>query len=263
MELEAVNNQLSKQQQELQQQQKLLEENSKKLHENLGKLEASYKELEQFSYIASHDLKSPLRTISNFAQLLKRRYYNHIDEQANEYINFIVSGVFHMNEVICNSLEYSKVGKESYHLSQTDLNEVLQVVQNNLLEEINENGAVVTFSNLPTILVNKTSMIQLFQNLISNAIKFRKKIPPLIQISWEKKADCYEFRVKDNGIGMDETYQEKVFLPFQRLNHQAKPGSGIGLAICKKIVQMYNGKIRYTSKKGEGTTFIFTTAFLK
>lgn len=259
-ELEKVNNQLSLQQEKLQQQKTLIEENSQKLHENLKKLELSYKELEQFSYIASHDLKSPLRTIANFAQLLKRRYYNQLDQQANEYIDFIVSGAFHMNEVICNSLEYSKVGKEDYNLVSTNLNDVLHIVKNNLLDDITQNNAHIEVAPLPILTVNKTTMVQLFQNLIGNAIKFRRKIPPKIKITWKKRNGYYEFFVKDNGIGMDESYQKKAFLPFKRLNGQTQPGSGIGLAICKKIVQMYNGEIYYTSEKGKGTTFIFTLA---
>ncbi len=245
---------------ELEAQKKLVEEQSKQLKSSLWELERSYNEVEQFSYIASHDLKSPLRTISNFAQLLQRRYYGKLDKEADEFINFIISGAQHMNTIICDLLEYSRVGNSSKGMDYVKMTDVLELAELNLREYIRENDARIVISDpLPDLKLNKSSMVQLFQNLIGNAIKFRGEEKPVIIIGCQKKEnDNWEFRVKDNGVGMDEEYQAKAFLPFQRLNNQDRPGTGIGLAICKKAVKMHSGEIRYESTKGEGTTFVFT-----
>lgn len=251
--LVAVNNLLSEQK-------ALVEENSKKIEESLHKLERSYQELEEFSYIASHDLKSPLRTISSFAQLLKRRYYNKLDKDANEFIEFIVSGIQQMNDVIRNSLEYAQVGKNESVYAQTDLNTVFNLVKLNLKEDIESSKAKVCVpKNLPSILGNKTSMLQLFQNLVSNAIKFRSDKKPIIKITFERIDELFwEFRISDNGIGMDMAYAKKAFMPFKRLNGHSREGQGIGLAICKKIVVDHKGSIHFESVLNQGTTFIFT-----
>lgn len=255
--LVALNNLLSEQK-------SLVEENSKILEENLHKLEQSYKELEQFSYIASHDLKSPLRTISSFAQLLKRRYYNQIDQDANDFIEFIVSGIQQMNDVIHNSLEYAQVGNNNSVFESTDLNTVLNLVKLNLKEDIKRNEAIISIpQHLPNIYANKTSILQLFQNLVSNAIKFRKEDAPAIQITYKKVCDnFYEFRVADNGIGIDAAYSKRAFMPFKRIGH-SKPGQGIGLAICKKVIDNHKGTIHFESELHKGTTFIFSLPILK
>ncbi len=246
------------QKEELKKQKRIIEEKSFKLSENLKKLELSYNEMEQFAYIASHDLKSPLRTISNFAQLLKRRNYDMLDDASREFVDFIVSGAKQMHEVICDSLEYSRIGNDEHSFEKANLNDILSIVRFNLKREIEENEACIQSDKLPILTVNKTSILQLFQNLLSNAIKFRQEETPCIRISCKQHGEGYEFAVSDNGTGMDEEYQHKAFLPFQRLNDRHKPGSGIGLAICKKIVKMHDGDIRFKSKRGEGTTFIFT-----
>lgn len=258
--LNATIKDLERHKKEIEEQKSIVEEKSKNLEENLRKLELSYKELEQFSYIASHDLKSPLRTISSFAQLLKRRYYQKLDNDANEFIEFIVSGVQQMSDVIRNSLEYAKVGKDESVFEATNLNTVLNLVQLNLKEEFKSSKAKVIISkDLPTIIANKTSLLQIFQNLIGNAIKFKRDILPIIEISYQKiNNNFWEFSVKDNGIGIESDYQEKVFLPFKRLHHTEKVGHGIGLAICKKIIESNGGTIRFESVVNEGTTFIFT-----
>ena len=256
--IEQINKTLSKQKEKLKKQKEIIEEKSLILSENLRKLEMSYHEMEQFAYIASHDLKSPLRTISNFAQLLKRRNYHLLDEASREFIDYIVSGAKQMNEVICDSLEYSKINKGEQSFQRVNLNEVLQIVLLNLQKEIEESGAVVETDRLPVMKANKTSILQLFQNLISNAIKFRGTEPPVIKITCKKQNNGYRFTVSDNGTGMDETYQEKAFQPFQRLNDRDKPGTGMGLAICKKVVHMHGGDIRFESKNGGGTTFLFS-----
>ncbi|MEZ5042147.1 MAG: ATP-binding protein [Saprospiraceae bacterium] len=265
LKLEEVNVLLSDQQEELKKQQKIIEENSNRLSENLKKLEFSYKDLEQFSYIASHDLKSPLRTISSFAQLLKKRYYDHLSEEANEFIDFIVAGVFHMNEVINGLLEYSKVSNINDSKIEVDLNEVIEIVKSNMECELAENQVTLSVSPLPVIVAQKIGIIQLFQNLVHNAIKFRAEAAPIIQISSVYKADTqqWEFKLTDNGIGMSNDYQEKVFQPFQRLNGTKIPGIGMGLAICQKVVKSHGGHIYYESALSAGTTFTFTLSSLK
>ena len=238
----------------------IVEEKSKILEENLQKLKSSYDELEQFSYIASHDLKSPLRTISSFAQLLKRRYYNQLDNDADEFIEFIVSGVQQMNDVIRNSLEYAKVGKDDSIYKTTNLNTILGLAQLNLKEDIEENNAqVLTLEPLPTILASKTSILQLFQNIIGNAIKLHREIPPVLRISYtEIDGNLWQFHITDNGIGISLKYQKNIFLPFKRLHDKKKDGQGIGLAICKKVVENHGGTIHIESQINVGTTVIFT-----
>ncbi|MCB9277079.1 MAG: hypothetical protein H6564_23805 [Lewinellaceae bacterium] len=256
--LEESNRQLVFQQEELREQKRVIEENSARLDENLRKLEFSYKELEQFSYIASHDLKSPLRNIASFAQLLRRRYYGQLGQDANDYIDFIVSGAFQMSEVIQALLEYSMVGQDYTELTDADLNEVMMDIRANLRREIDDNRVTFLYKKLPHIKGIRASFIQLFQNLVSNAIKFRAEADPVIRICCKPRGNGWAFKVSDNGIGMDEAYQGKAFLPFQRLNGPDTPGTGIGLAICKKIVKMHKGEICYHSNPGAGTTFSFT-----
>lgn len=250
---------LERHKKEIEEQKAIVEEKSKILEENLHKLELSYNELEQFVYIASHDLKSPLRTISSFAQLLKRRYYNKLDDNANEFIEFIVSGVQQMNDVIRNSLEYARVGKDESVYQAIDLNVVLNLVQLNLKDNIDKNKAHLNIPKpLPTVFGNKTNLLQVFQNLIENSLKFRGQADPIIKISYQKiDANFWEFHIKDNGIGIDSNHQKRIFLPFKRLNDVNKSGDGIGLSICKKIIKNHGGTIHFESID-EGTDFIFT-----
>ena len=242
---------------ELNFQKQLVEAQSDKLAVQLRKLEKSYAELEQFSHIASHDLKSPLRTIASYAGLLKRRYSKLLDADANDFIDYIVKGASHMNEIIRDLLEYSGMGKEQ-NIEVIDLNEVVGLVKQNLTNEITESGAEVVFDKLPVISGHGTGMLQLFQNLIANSIKFRGEEPPHIAIQAEEREQSWQFTVDDNGLGLDESYQEKAFMPFQRINHLDRPGTGMGLAICKKIVKVHKGEIWFKSPAGQGTTFYFT-----
>lgn len=261
--LEESNNQLRLQKEELKEQKRVIEEKSASLDKNLEKLKLSYKNLEEFSYVASHDLKSPLRNIASFAQLLKRRYYNNLDQEANEFIDFIVSGVFQMTEVIHTLLEYSKVGYNQEAFAKIDLNEIIEIVKFNLKKDIEENQAVILSRGLPSITGNKTYFIQLFQNLIGNAIKFRAEQNPVIKINCLQNEVDWTIKVSDNGVGLDEAYHGKVFFPFQRLNTSDTSGMGIGLAICKKIVKMHNGDIYYKSNPEGGTTFIFNLSSIE
>ncbi|RMG88203.1 MAG: hypothetical protein D6714_01085 [Bacteroidetes bacterium] len=266
--IEQTNQQLYRQKKEieskneaLERQKEVVEKQAKLLEENLRELELSYNELEQFSYIASHDLKSPLRTIASYAQLLKRRYFGQIGEDADEFINFIVQGASHMNDIIRDLLEYSRSGRKQ-EFGPINLNNLLELIRFNLQDEIQQNDARLIVGPLPeNLIANRAGMIQLFQNLISNAIKFRREeVPPCITIECSQNSTHWHFILSDNGVGMDETYQKKAFLPFQRLNNLDRPGTGMGLAICKKVVKMHKGDIWYIANKDAGTTFHFTLA---
>ncbi|MBI1226915.1 MAG: hypothetical protein GC192_16910 [Bacteroidetes bacterium] len=248
---------IEKANEELHFQKLLVETQSEKLAEQLNMLEKSFAELEQFSYIASHDLKSPLRTIASYAGLLRRRYSNELDADATEFIEYIVRGASHMNEIIRDLLEYSGATK-SRKLEKIDLNEVLSLVKQNLGVEISETTAKIVCGDLPSIMGYQTGLHQLFQNLLANAIKFRGEEPPNINISAKERERFWQIVVVDNGLGLDESFHEKAFMPFQRISHLDRPGTGMGLAICKKIVKMHEGEIWYKSMKGEGTTFYFT-----
>lgn len=255
--IEESNIQLRKHQRELKQNKEIIENNSQILKENLKKLEHSYNELEDFTHIASHDLKSPLRSISGFAYLLQKKYGNNIDEEADKYLDFIVSASGHMHEVIEALLKYSKVGKGQEQFEEVNLNKVLEVTLDNLAKEIEENQAKVYSNSLPSIIGDKISLVQLFQNLIANAIKFKSQANPVIKIHCEKKQTQWEIKVKDNGIGMDEHFNDKVFIPFHRLEEEKRPGLGLGLAICKKVIIVHGGSIRFEHNPEGGTTFIF------
>ncbi len=256
--LEEKQNELAKANKLLSEQKQLLEEQSKNLQEHFNKLENSYQELEQFSYIASHDLKSPLRSIAGFAQLLKRKYGSELGEEADEYIDFIVKATVHMGDVIRDLLEYSKMGKSNLLFELTDMNEVIKTIIQNLRADIEQSKAIIEIDNLPTLAIHRTGIAQVFQNLIGNAIKFKGDASPIIKIKCEQHNNAWQFSIEDNGIGLDESFKNKVFLPFQRINGDKVKGTGIGLAICKKVILLHRGDIWYTSKKGEGTTFYFT-----
>jgi light-regulated signal transduction histidine kinase (bacteriophytochrome) len=244
---------------ELLSQKQLVEAQSNKLSEQLQMLEKSYAELEQFSYIASHDLKSPLRTIASYAGLLRRRHSDQLSPEAIDFIDYIVKGASHMNEIIRDLLEYAGIRKE-HSIDTVDTNEVMNLVVQNLCMEISESKAEISFSNLPVLHAHETGLSQLFQNLIANAIKFRGDEPPAIHIQALERHRFWQFTVSDNGLGLDENFHEKAFMPFQRVNHLDRPGTGMGLAICKKIVKLHGGDIWFRSVLGQGTNFYFTIA---
>lgn len=242
----------------LEMQKKHIQEQGKHLAENFAKLSASYSELEQFTYIASHDLKSPLRTISNFGQLLNKRIGSTLDEESKEFLDFMIKGARQMNTVICDLLEFAHINNKNQVESWFDLNKVLEIVQFNLAQPIKENEVTIIYQPLPKIWGFRSGLIQLFQNLIGNAIKFRKDdIAPLIRIRCEDRTSDFYFEVSDNGVGIEGGYEHKAFLPFQRINNLDRPGSGMGLAICKKVVNQHGGEITYFSELGKGTTFCF------
>jgi len=230
-----------------------------KLRLKLEELARSNAELEQFAYVSSHDLQEPLRMISSYLQLLQRRYQGNLDDRADKYIHFAVDGAARMQNLINDLLEFSRVTTRAGEPEPTDSALVLNQVLSNLELYIKENKATVSHDPLPEVMADSTQLAQVFQNLIINGIKFHREEASRICISAEKKAGEWLFSVKDNGIGIDPQYSEKIFELFKRLhNKEEYPGTGIGLAICKKIVGRHGGRIWVESELGEGSTFYFT-----
>ena len=233
-----------------------------KLKEMICELERSNYELQQFAYVSSHDLQEPLRTIASFTQLLERRYRGQLDDDADEFIEFIVDAAVRMKEMIQGLLEYSRVGTQEVELKEVDMNVELNQALSNLHALISRNNAEIIHDHLPTVRADPDQMVRVFQNLIGNAIKFRKPdVPPEIHISCqtdEENDECV-FEVSDNGIGIEKEYKDKIFEVFKRLHAMGKyDGTGIGLSVVKRIIEQYNGRIWVESKFGEGSTFYFT-----
>ncbi len=236
---------------------KQAEESMKRQAEELARSNA---DLEQFAYVASHDLQEPLRMVSNYTQLLARRYQDKLDQDAHDFIGYAVDGAIRMQGLINDLLQYSRVGTRGKNFSLVDCSEVLGVAIANLRHSIEESRAIVTNDDLPAILGDSGQLAQLFQNLIGNALKFRGEDSPHVHVSVRRDAEEWIFTVKDNGIGIEEEYGDRIFVIFQRLHSLSKySGTGIGLAICKKIVERHGGRIWVTSKPGEGSEFSFTT----
>jgi PAS domain S-box-containing protein len=224
-----------------------------------AELEQRNEELQQFAYVASHDLQEPLRMVVSYLQLLERRYKNRLDEDAQEFINFAVEGATRMHELIRGLLAYSRIGRDGRVLESTDTQVVLDRALANLEVTIAENDAIVTSGALPTIKADASQMEQLFQNLIGNALKFRGGSQPQIHVESKKQEDGWLFSVQDNGIGIDPQYADRIFVIFQRLHTRDEyPGTGIGLAICRRIVERHDGRIWLDSEPGRGSTFFFT-----
>ncbi len=230
-----------------------------KLEELIGTLEISNKAFEQFAYVSSHDLREPLRMITSFLQLLKRRYADDLDDDANDFINYAVEGAKRLDMMINDLLEFSEIGTKERELKYLHSEKIVEQVLTNLETLINDTNAEVTHNPLPIIYANEYQMIQLFQNLISNGIKFRGKNSPKIHISAKKGDNEYIFAVKDNGIGIEKKHLERIFNIFQRLHSRNEyDGSGIGLAVAQRIVQEHSGKIWAISTPGKGSTFYFS-----
>lgn len=222
-------------------------------------LERSNADLQHFAYIASHDLQEPLRMVSSYMQLLSRRYKGKLDADADEFIGFAVDGAKRMQALINALLSYSRVGTQGKSLERTDCDKVLDDTLAALKNAIEESKAQISRGTLPTVMGDATQLGQLFQNLIANAIKFRNHHAPVVRISAERKGTEWVFTVADNGIGFDPEYADRVFVMFQRLHgRDAYPGTGIGLALCKKIVERHGGKIWVDSKPRDGASFHFT-----
>lgn len=244
-------------------QRKLQEELLKKHEANLEwknkELERKNRELEQFAYVTSHDLQEPLRTITTFADHFQKIYKDKLDDTGQKFLNYIVQSSERMRVLIKDLLDYSRIGRKK-ELAQIDCNDIINTVLADLHTAIEESGAMITAERLPVIQGYTTELKQLFQNLIINAIKFRKKETyPEIHITSRQTGAGYEFAVRDNGIGIAEEHGERIFVIFQRLHTRTQyEGSGIGLSHCKKIVELHGGKIWVKSKPGEGSTFYFT-----
>jgi PAS domain S-box-containing protein len=235
---------------------KIAEESLARYAEDLRR---SNLELQQFAYIASHDLQEPLRMVTSYLQLLEQRYHDQLDDDAREFIGYAVDGAARMKALIQDLLIYSRVERAEKNFARVDTNAVLQHVLENLSVTIEENSATVTVETLPVIIGDERQITQLFQNLISNAIKFHGERQPEIHIGAECKGSDWVFCVRDNGIGIEAQYLDRIFVIFQRLHNRGKyPGTGIGLAICKKVVERHGGRIWVESCPGEGTTFYFT-----
>ncbi|MGB0839077.1 MAG: ATP-binding protein [Chitinophagales bacterium] len=232
-------------------------------NEDLNRYIASNLELERFAYIASHDLKAPLRTVISFSQLLERRYKNQLDQNAKDYINFIIQGTKNMDALISDLLNYSKVSNTEQPQTLTDLNRVVKKVLTNLHPLIQSSEASITLSELPSISAVPLHMKQLFQNLVVNALKFKKSDTlPVVKIHSQQLNTHWKITVEDNGIGMEKDYHEQIFVLFKRLHPKTKyKGTGIGLSICKKIVEQHGGKIWVNSEFGKGSSFHFTFPF--
>ncbi|HYK89754.1 MAG TPA: ATP-binding protein, partial [Acidobacteriota bacterium] len=222
-------------------------------------LARSNKDLEQFAYVASHDLQEPLRAVAGFVTLLERRFRGKLDADAHRFIDYAVDGVRRMQMLINDLLAYSRVGMAGKAHVNADLKKVLDTALSNLDAVIRESSAVVTAEPLPTVQGDASQLTQLFQNLINNAIKFRSEHKPEIHVGAVRTEHGWEFSVRDNGIGIDSNYAERIFLIFQRLHTRDRyPGTGIGLAICKRIVERHGGQIWVESQQGRGSTFHFS-----
>lgn len=231
----------------------------KRVQERTSKLERSNQELEQFAYVASHDLQEPLRTISNFVGLLEKKYPKEADDDHFRYFQFVIKATSKMQNLIRDLLELSRVGR-NVTFTQVDCNKIILDIMAEMEISIKEKNANIHFSNLPFIVASEIELKRVFQNLISNALKFKKKeITPEVTIHGQENEEEYLFSVEDNGIGIEDEYTSKIFNIFQRLHSTTEyPGTGIGLAACKKIVALHNGRIWVESHIGQGAVFYFT-----
>ncbi|MFB9724540.1 sensor histidine kinase [Planobispora longispora] len=215
-----------------------------KLEDQAAELRRSNGELEQFAYVASHDLQEPLRKVASFTQMLEQRYADQLDDRARQYIAFAVDGAKRMQSLISDLLDFSRVGRLGGERSSIDSAEPLKEALDNLAAPIEEAGATVTFDEMPTVYGNRQQLTQLFQNLVGNAVKFRSRQAPVVHIGVRPAGDMWEFSCTDNGIGIESKYTDRIFLIFQRLHgRDVYPGTGIGLALCKKIVDYHDGQI--------------------
>lgn len=229
------------------------------LAQKTEELARSNAELQQFAYVASHDLQEPLRMVASYTQLLGKRYKGKLDEDADEFIDYAVDGANRMQGLIRDLLEYSRVGSETKSFEKTDCERVLQHVMSNLSASIHDHHAEITHDTLPTLQANPTLLTQVFQNLIGNALKFQGGSTPKIHVGAKALPDGWEFSIKDNGIGIPHEQLDRIFAIFQRLHSREDyPGTGIGLAICKRIVEKHGGKIWVESEPNHGSTFYFT-----
>jgi light-regulated signal transduction histidine kinase (bacteriophytochrome) len=234
-------------------------QSEQELAHKAAELARSNQDLEQFAYVASHDLQEPLRMIANYTQLLAERYRGKLDPQADKYIHFAVDGAVRMQALIQDLLKFSRVGKAEIELRTTDCRAVVEQALKNLQAAVLESGAVVSWPGLPVVMADASQLTQVFQNLIANAIKFHGAGAPVIQIEAEKKDHEWVFAVSDNGIGIPTESWQDIFVIFRRLHTRDEyAGNGIGLSICKKIIERHSGKIWIEAQATPGCRFKFT-----
>lgn len=231
------------------------------LEKTAADLKRSNQDLEQFAYVSSHDLQEPLRAVTGYVQLLAKKFQGQLGPDADVAIGFIVDGASRMSQLINDLLNYSRVGSRGNPFAQVDMEDVLRRMEQSLGPAIAEAGATITHDALPTVWADPMQMMQLLQNLVSNAIKFRGEQPPRVHVTACTDGQGWVFCVQDNGIGIDPKYWERIFIIFQRLHGQRRyKGTGIGLAICKRIVERHGGRMWVDSHAGNGSTFYFTIA---
>ena len=227
-------------------------------------LQRSNTEFEQLAYVASHDMQEPLRKIASYLQLLSQRYQGQLDADADEFIGYAVDGAKRMQALINDLLAFSRVGTKAKPIAPTDCNVIVRTALADLQFAIEDSGARVDVDDLPMVMGDATQLSQLFRNLLSNAIKFHRDEPPVVRVSTERTGASWRFTVSDNGIGIAPEYFERIFVIFQRLHGRSQyAGTGIGLAICKKIVERHGGQIEVRSIEGQGSTFTFTLPALQ
>jgi light-regulated signal transduction histidine kinase (bacteriophytochrome) len=237
-----------------------LEELNANLQKHARDLAISNDELEQFAYVASHDLQEPLRMVTSFMTQLEKKYGDVVDEKGKQYIYYAVDGAKRMRRIILDLLDFSRVGKTDDDLEEVNFNNLVNEVLALYRRKIEEVHASISFENLPVIQTYKTPVRQVFQNLIDNSLKYqRPDVPPVITISCKENKTNFKFSVEDNGIGIAPEYFDKIFIIFQRLHGKDQySGTGMGLAITKKIIENLGGKIWLESEEGKGSTFYFT-----
>jgi two-component system, chemotaxis family, sensor kinase Cph1 len=234
------------------------------LAQRARELARSNAELENFAYIASHDLQEPLRMVNNYVQLIENRLSGFMDADCRRYLRRTMDGAFRMRSLIADLLAYATLPDESRALSPVDVNHALNLAVSNLRPVIDETGTRIYCRRLPVVMGDLTQLVQVFQNLLSNAIKFRSGRVPKIRVMAKRNGKFWEFRVSDNGIGIEDQYRERVFVIFQRLHGREKyPGNGIGLAVCKKVIDRHGGSMWLTSQPGRGSTFYFSLPSVK
>ena len=216
-------------------------------------------DFEQFTYAASHDLQEPLRMVTSYVQLLARRYKGRLDQDADDFIDFALDGAKRMHNMIADLLRFSRVGTQAMPFAPTPMDAVLDRALNNLQRQIESTGATVTKARLPVVMADEAQMVIVFQSLIDNALKFRGDAPPRIHIGYERRSSEHLFHVKDNGIGIEPQQADQIFVIFQRLHQRGTfPGTGIGLTLCKRIIERHRGRIWVESAPENGATFYFT-----
>ena len=236
-----------------------LEQLNADLRKSNDSLARSNEDLERFAFVASHDLQEPLRMITAYSQLLVDRYNGPLDDEAAMFVDNIVGGTSRMRELLADLLAYAELGAGPEKPVETvDLNDVIECVKRNLKVAIDDTGARILADHLPALRAYEGHFVSVFQNLVENAIKYRSDRSPEIRISFEETAEQLSFAVADNGIGIAPEYHEKIFSPFKRLHGKKIPGTGIGLAICRRVLERYGGRIWVESELDKGTTFIFT-----